>query len=199
MAGDSTCSLNVHRFLPLTQAEGPGWRSCVWVQGCSRHCEGCFAHHIWSHEPRQLMMPEEIISQTLQDDRVEGITVLGGEPFEQPEPLAALLTLAWEVHLSTLVFSGFTYEQLLAADHPAIKVALSHTDVLIDGPYRQEERDSHRPMVGSSNQRFLFLTNRYTMDDFPPNRVEVRIGQDGSIALNGMGPVETLVRLFSKN
>ena len=197
-AEGSTCRLNVHRFLPLTQAEGPGWRSCVWVQGCSRHCEGCFAPHTWSHEPRLLMRPEEVVAQTLKDERVEGITVLGGEPFEQPEPLATLLTLAWEARLSTVVFTGFTHKQLLDNDHPAIKEALSHIDVLIDGPYRQSERDLHRPLVGSANQRFLFLTKRYAMDDFPPNKVEVRIGKDGSIALNGMGPVETLVRLMKK-
>ncbi len=140
------------------------------------------------------MSPEEIIAQSLQDSRVEGITVLGGEPFEQPEPLAKLLTLAWKNKLSTVVFTGYTHEQLLANGLPAVTTALCHTDVLIDGPYRKEERDFSRPLVGSANQRFLFLTDRYVMDDFPPNRVEVRIGKDGSIALNGMGPMEKIIR-----
>ena len=193
MAEDSTCRLNVNRFLPVTQAEGPGWRSCVWVQGCSRRCEGCFSPHTWSHEVCQLMSPEEIIAQSLQDSRVEGITVLGGEPFEQPEPLAKLLTLAWKNKLSTVVFTGYTHEQLLADGLPAVTTALCHTDVLIDGTYRKAERDFSRPLVGSANQRFLFLTDRYVMDDFPPNRVEVRIGKDGSIALNGMGPMEKII------
>ena len=193
MAEASTCRLNVHRFLPLTQAEGPGWRSCVWVQGCNRHCPGCFSPHTWGHEPRLLMEPEEIIFQTLQDERVEGITVLGGEPFEQPEPLATLLTLAWEAKLSTVVFTGYTHEQLLTNSLPSVKVALNHIDVLIDGPYQQSVRDFSRPLVGSANQRFLFLTDRYTMEDFPPNRVEVRIGKDGSLALNGMARMEILL------
>ena len=194
MAEVSTCSLNVHRFLPLTQAEGPGWRSCVWVQGCNRHCEGCFSPKTWSHEPRQLMNPEEIIAQSLKDKRVEGITILGGEPFEQPESLAALLSQAWEAHLSTVVFTGFTHEQLLAQKHPDIDTALRHTDVLIDGPYLQAQRDFSRPLVGSANQRFLFLTDRYTMRDFSPNKIEIRIGKDGTVALNGMGEMETIIR-----
>ena len=187
MAEASTCSLNVHRFLPLTHAEGPGWRSCVWLQGCSRHCEGCFSPKTWSHEPRQMMSPEDIITQSLKDKRVEGITILGGEPFEQPEPLAALLSLAWETHLSTVVFTGFTHEQLVAKEISAIETVLRHTDVLIDGPYLQAQRDFSRPLVGSANQRFLFLTDRYTMRDFSPNRIEIRIRRDGTIALNGMG------------
>ena len=133
------------------------------------------------------MSPEEIITQSLKDKRVEGITILGGEPFEQPEPLAALLSLAWENHLSTVVFTGFTHEQLVAKEISAIDTVLRHTDVLIDGPYLQAKRDFSRPLVGSANQRFLFLTDRYTMRDFSPNRIEIRIGKDGTIALNGMG------------
>ena len=196
----STCrTLNVHRFLPLTHAEGPGWRSCVWVQGCNRHCPGCFVPQTWGHEPHQMMEPEEIIFQTLQDERVEGITILGGEPFEQPEPLAALLALAWEAHLSTVVFTGFTHEQLLTNNKPAVEVALRHTDVLIDGPYQQSERDFSRPLVGSANQRFLFLTDRYKMQDFATNKIEVRIGKDGSIALNGMGQIEDICNLLLKH
>ena len=140
------------------------------------------------------MTPEEIVSKTLQDNRVEGITVLGGEPFEQPEPLATLLTLAWEAKLSTVVFTGYTHEQLLAISLPSVQVALNHIDVLIDGPYQQAVRDFSRPLVGSANQRFLFLTDRYMMEDFPPNRVEVRIGKDGSLALNGMARMEFLLR-----
>ncbi len=134
-----------------------------------------------------MMSPEEIITQSLKDKRVEGITILGGEPFEQPEPLAALLSLAWENHLSTVVFTGFTHEQLVAKEISAIDTVLRHTDVLIDGLYLQAKRDFSRPLVGSANQRFLFLTDRYTMSDFSPNRIEIRIRRDGTIALNGMG------------
>jgi anaerobic ribonucleoside-triphosphate reductase activating protein len=140
-----------------------------------------------------MMSPEDIITQSLKDKRVEGITILGGEPFEQPESLAALLSLAWENHLSTMVFTGFTHEQLVAKEISAIDTVLRHTDVLIDGPYLQAQRDFSRPLVGSANQRFLFLTDRYTMRDFSPNRIEIRIGKDGTIALNGMG------EMFGKN
>jgi anaerobic ribonucleoside-triphosphate reductase activating protein len=107
--------------------------------------------------------------------------------------LAALLSLAWENHLSTVVFTGFTHEQLVAKEISAIDTALRHTDVLIDGPYLQAQRDFSRPLVGSANQRFLFLTDRYTMRDFSSNRIEIRIGKDGTIALNGMG------EMFGKN
>lgn len=189
----STCRLNVHRFVAATRAEGPGTRSCVWLQGCSRHCPGCFATATWSHAPRLTMTPADIIGQALAAPHVEGITVLGGEPFEQPQALACLLAAAHRHHLSTLVFTGYTHEELTAARQADIAMALAHTDVLVDGPYRQEQRDFGRPLVGSANQRFLFFSSRYSMSDFAPNRVEVRISPDGTIGLNGMGPMETLI------
>jgi anaerobic ribonucleoside-triphosphate reductase activating protein len=190
------CELNVHRLLPLTEAEGPGKRCCVWLQGCSHHCKGCFAEDTWDTAPRLLLSPSHIVEMAMKSG-VEGITVLGGEPFDQPEGLAEMTKLAWASGLSTLVFTGYTHEQLIASGHPHIQEALAHTDVLIDGPYIAEQRSFNRPLVGSDNQRILFLTNRYSMADFKPNRIELRISKEGSIAANGMGNMETVKQLMT--
>ncbi len=186
-----TTTLNINRLLPVTEAEGPGRRTCLWLQGCSRHCEGCFSPHTWDSTPHLLLSPADVIRQAL-DEGVEGLTLLGGEPFEQAEPLAELLRLAWAARLSTVVFTGFTHEQLIAMEEPYVREALAHTDVLIDGPYIERLRDFSRPMVGSANQRFIFLTGRYAMAHFKANRIEIRILPDGTTAINGMGHIEQL-------
>ena len=190
--------MNVHRIEPLTHAEGPGARCCIWMQGCSRHCPGCFATATWSTAPRRLMSADDIISLTRSQPGIEGITILGGEPFEQPEELAALTAKAWNEQLSTIVFTGYTYEELLAARNPYWDEALRHTDVLIDGPYIEQQRSFRRPLAGSDNQRFHFLTSRYRMSDFKRNTIEVRISPDGTARINGMGDLRALQERFSR-
>ena len=190
--------VNVHRIEPLTRAEGPGIRCCVWMQGCSRHCQGCFATATWSTHPRRLMSVDDIIRQAVSHPEVEGITILGGEPFQQPEALAELTAKASGCGLSTIVFTGYTYEELTAARNPSWDKALSHIDVLIDGPYIEAQRSFRRPLVGSDNQRFHFLTSRYRMDDFRRNTIEVRISPDGTARLNGMGDLRALQQRFLK-
>ena len=182
--------LNVNRIVHSTRAEGPGLRCCVWTQGCSIHCEGCFAHDKWDFTPRWLVSPADILDSVLPTE--EGLTVLGGEPFDQAEPLAELLCSAQQRGLSTVVFTGYTLEVLRARRNVDIDRALAHIDVLIDGPYVDKQAQNSRPLVGSSNQRFLFLTDRYTAADFESNRLEIRIGTNGSIGINGMADSATL-------
>lgn len=138
------------------------------------------------------MTVDDIISQTLTHPDVEGITILGGEPFQQPEALAALTTKAWKQGLTTIVFTGYTHEELKSAHNPLWDEALSHTDVLIDGPYIEQQRSFSRPLAGSDNQRFIFLTQRYQMSDFHRNTIEVRITPDGVARFNGMGDFKAL-------
>ena len=94
--------------------------------------------------------------------------------------------------------NDYTYEELTAVRNPSWDKALSHIDVLIDGPYIETQRSFRRPLVGSDNQRFHFLTNRYRMDDFRRNTIEVRISPDGTARLNGMGDLRALEQRFLK-
>ncbi len=73
---------------------------------------------------------------------------------------------------------------------------LQYTDVLIDGPYIEALRSFAVPMIGSSNQRFHFLTDRYSMEDIPPNRIEARVDSDGRLVCNGMGDFEKLKEIM---
>ena len=191
--------LNVNRFLPITEVEGPGFRSCVWFQGCHIRCNGCFAYELWESKEKLLYTPNELISKV--PPHAEGITVLGGEPFEQERGLMMLLELAREKGLSTIVFTGYTIDFLKAKASKYVPLILSNIDVLIDGPFIESLRSYDTPLIGSSNQRFHFFTNRYSMSDFEKNKYEIRISKEGTLSINGMGNTDLIYTIHnvSKN
>jgi anaerobic ribonucleoside-triphosphate reductase activating protein len=191
--------LRIHRFLPATSVEGPGLRACIWVQGCSIRCPGCFNPGTWSEKGGYLVTPEELSSEIVATPGLEGVTFLGGEPFDQAEPLAELGRLVRAVGLSVMTFTGYEYGKLRDGDLPGWRELLAITDLLVDGRYLRSSPDHRRPWVGSTNQRFHFLSPRYRhlADQLEsiPDRLEVRLRPDGSVLLNGMAPVGLLEEL----
>lgn len=181
-------NINVYKILNKTKVEGPGLRFCIWVQGCSRHCKGCWAKSTWSHNINKLMSVDEIFSLIQNEKEVEGVTFLGGEPFEQAEALSLLAQKVKAAGLSVMTFTGGNFEELKASDDIFVQNLLQYTDLLIDGAFEQNEFDLTRPWVGSKNQRYIFLSDRYCLEDINnyTNKVEVRIGKNGTIFINGM-------------
>jgi len=112
------------------------------------------------------MDTEEIVHTIKANDRIEGVTCSGGEPFAQAEALAAILRGVRSSQCGTIVFSGYRLEYLRQRDvhDSAIADALGLIDVLIDGVYMEERNNSHMQMRGSDNQRIHFLTDRYAND-----------------------------------
>ena len=191
--------MRVARIIPVTRAEGPGKRFCLWVQGCHIGCPGCYATALQDPNGGYEISVEEIISD-LENYRneVEGITLLGGEPMEQAAELSALAEAAQKSNLSVITFTGYTYDDLLGCNDGSKRDLLQHTDILLSGPYLEAERDFSRPLVGSKNQEIHFLSDRYTKKDFfnYHNRFEIRVLQDGSIQLNGMGDLTYIKNLL---
>lgn len=184
--------LRVAHVVPRTVAEGPGTRYAVWVQGCTVRCPGCFNPHLWTARGGTLRDPDALVAEAADAD-VDGITLLGGEPLDQPAAAAALVSRAQGAGLSTVVFTGRTFEELRCGDDPAVGALLAATDLLVDGPYDAARPDHGRPWVGSTNQQFHFLTDRFGPQDLvAPDRVEVRVGADGSVELNGWADEELL-------
>nr|WP_281250874.1 4Fe-4S cluster-binding domain-containing protein [Sinomonas mesophila] len=159
-------------------------RTAVWFQGCSIRCTGCINPHLFSPRGGYIVDPVEVVNGARERD-VEGLTLLGGEPFDQPGAGAALALAAQRAGLGVITFSGYVYEDLEARMDAA--ALLSGTDLLIDGPYRADQAEMERALVGSTNQRFVHLSDRYT--DYDPaqaiNRVELRVGPDGSVEVAG--------------
>lgn len=115
----------------------------------------------------------------------EGLTILGGEPFDQRPAVATLARRAQEVGLGVICFTGFIYRDL--RQDPIATAVLDHVDLLVDGPYDQQVPERGRALVGSTNQEFHQLTSRYAGYDptATRNRVELRIGRDGTIQTAG--------------
>jgi anaerobic ribonucleoside-triphosphate reductase activating protein len=117
-------------------------------------------------------------------DDITGVTVIGGEPMAQPGPLRAFLAGCHDLGLGTMVFTGYTLDQIKRS--PEKLAVLDSLDVLIDGLYRADLPDTRRRFVGSTNQRVHYLTDRYGDDDFTGARTtEFRIDADGTVTING--------------
>ena len=191
-------ALRIHRVVHRTEAEGPGSRACVWVQGCSIRCDGCFNPGTWSPFSGQSVSPSSLAVDLGRVEGIEGLTIMGGEPFDQAEACATLAEGVRDFGLSTMVFTGYRYEELFNRDNGARRL-LAATDLLVDGPYIRDQPEIHRPWIGSANQRFINLTTRYQdvlIDQLAHrNRVELRLTPSGVVMLNGMADQDVLTAL----
>lgn len=187
--------MKLHRIVSKTFAEGPGCRFCIWVQGCPHQCEGCFATDTWdmaSGEEYSVQQIITVLEGVLPD--IDGITLLGGEPFLQAEELSQLAVFVKEHNKNVIAFSGYTYSELSASAENGVQKLLAATDLLIDGRYIEELQDFSRPLAGSSNQQFVYLTDKITPEEMAAykNRFEIRITRDGVVTVNGMGDINKL-------
>lgn len=171
--------------MPLTKVLGPGNRFAIWVQGCPFHCKGCLAPDSLNIDSGYLFSISVLAEEILSQQSIEGITISGGEPFEQAASLVQLIDLVkQEKNLGIIVYSGYDYEKLMRKAKSEIEVShlLEKIDLLIDGLYIETKNDGFS-MKGSSNQRFICLTDRYKefVDALimnPHRAVEFHVGLD---------------------
>ncbi len=196
--------VNLASWLPATEAEGPGLRAALWVQGCQFLCPGCCNPNFLRITPRELVTSESLLNRLVAAKAqfvIEGLTLLGGEPMLQAQGLSELAAGAHKLGLSVMVFTGYTLAELRADPLPGTDALLSHTDVLVDGRYVAELRETRRAWAGSSNQVFHYLSDRYDSSIEQTNdgqqRVEVRLRNDGRVDVNGW-PADSLTRRRTK-
>ena len=135
--------------------DGPGLRYVVFTQGCPHHCRGC--HNPETHDPGGgiLRDTDDLLQAVEENPLLSGVTFSGGEPFLQPEPLAAMARKVKKAGKTVLVYTGYTLEQLVADRNAAVRELLLLTDTLVDGPYIEALRDPDLTFRGSANQRIL--------------------------------------------
>lgn len=182
--------INIAHFLARSQAEGPGWRAALWVQGCPILCKGCINQEMLPFIDRHWVEVEALVTRILSINDIEGITFLGGEPFAQADALAEVAQQVRHHGLSVMTFTGYTLEELYLKDEAGVKNLLAHTDLLISGPFIQERFTDKLPWIGSDNQEYHFLTERYrhmqsTLHTSNLNSVEVRLRAD-ELHINGL-------------
>lgn len=187
--------MRVYQYIHQTKAEGPGNRFAIWVQGCPHKCPGCFEKDTWdSYGGFELSLEEVIGEFNKAAGFVDGVTILGGEPFEQAEELAEFAEYVRQSGKTVITFTGYTYVSLQARSDLSIDKLLRNTDILMDGEYVQALRDFSRPMVGSQNQNIIFLSDRIPMKEYYSykNSIEVRMSPNGRIRINGMGDFDKI-------
>lgn len=177
----------IHAFNRGSRANGPGLRAVIWFQGCSLGCPGCFNPATHSprggHESDTEALAAEILALS---DQIEGVSISGGEPFQQPAALLDLLCRLDGTHLSRLVFTGYTVPEINRRSMgPEV---LRHLDVLIAGRYAAAHPVGHG-LLGSANQRIHLLTDRYTLSQLStiPRR-ELILHADGTMTISGISP-----------
>lgn len=145
-------------------ANGVGVRTVLFVSGCTHHCKGCFQPETWNFDygERYTKETEDEIIESLRPDYVDGITLLGGEPFEpenQRELVKLLRRIKKELPQKTVwSFSGYTYEELTGDSRAVCEVTnemLSMLDVLVDGEFVEAKRNISLRFRGSENQRLI--------------------------------------------
>ncbi|MFV8754911.1 4Fe-4S single cluster domain-containing protein [Nannocystaceae bacterium ST9] len=173
-----------------TDAEGPGRRYAIWVQGCPMRCPGCCNPEYLAFRGGQASDAEALIERVLAAHRrraIEGISLLGGEPFAQAGPLARVAEALRAEGLSVMIYSGYTLAELRAMPEPAIARLLAACDLLVDGRYDRDQPDRERRWIGSRNQVLHVFGDRYAPDD-PRFRaretVEIRLVA-GELTING--------------
>ncbi len=182
----SDAVLNVAQVVPRTEAEGPGHRYAVWVQGCPFRCPGCCNPEMLSFEPRRAMPVDALLEDVGHHD-VEGVTFLGGEPISQAAAFADLAEGVRAAGLTVMIFSGHTLAELRAMNDAEVERLLAATDLLVDGRYQASLRTTERRWIGSTNQVMHFLSSAYDPGDprfLGPNHLEIRM-VNGQLTLNG--------------
>ena len=148
-------------------ADGPGCRVSLFVSGCRNHCTGCFNQETWDfcYGEEYTAETEENILQALAPDYIQGLSLLGGDPFE-PENQRELLRLLRRVKSAfpkkdIWAYTGYTLERLQKAEgHPHCDVTdemLSMIDILVDGPFIEARKNISLRFRGSDNQRIIDL------------------------------------------
>lgn len=139
--------------------DGPGIRYSIFVQGCSHGCPGC--HNPESHSPKggELRSIESVLDGIRSNKLIAGVTLSGGEPFEQPHACAVLAQQLKADGYNIWTFTGYLYEDLIKMSraNPDIACLLNNIDVLVDGPFVEELKSLELDWRGSSNQRVIDL------------------------------------------
>jgi len=183
-----TAVVALHALEPRSRANGPGVRFVVWFQGCNLGCPGCYNPETHEGDAPIQTRTGELAAQIAAAKGIEGVSISGGEPMQQPEALLELLTILRQTtELSLLVFSGYRRAEVeRMALGPAI---LDQLDVLIDGRFVSTQRLA-TGLRGSRNQGIVLLSDRYQEAEVaatPP--AEIKISASGEVVLTGVDPL----------
>lgn len=144
---------------------GPGKRLVIWTTGCPRKCKNCITPRLQSPNPEMDVNTNEQyleIVKKLNGEKIEGITISGGDPFFQKNELLKFIELLKNLTDDILIYTGYTYEEIVnMLSKNEIDYLKNNIAVLIDGPYIDELNDNKSVLRGSTNQNIYIFNNKY--------------------------------------
>ena len=161
---------------------GPGKRVLLFLQGCSIHCEGCINRHLWDFGKGKNATPEEIIS-FCRDNRVEGITLHGGEPLDQANGLYPIIKTLKKERFTVILFTGYNKLQLNIYQRRIWNLS----DIVICGKFDLKKRNEYLQFRGSTNQRVIRRKGKYKHYRIQDGKTAaiLSIGLDGNLNIKG--------------
>jgi anaerobic ribonucleoside-triphosphate reductase activating protein len=149
--------IRIAGVIPESIVDGPGIRYTVFTQGCYHNCPGC--HNPQTHDPEKGYNKDidVIINEIKKDPLITGLTISGGEPFLQVPAILELTKRAQAIGLDVLIYTGYTYEELIALNDEMVKEVLMTANYLIDGRFELDKKSYTLEFKGSSNQRLIDL------------------------------------------
>ena len=149
--------MNYLQIEKTSVANGPGVRVVLWVSGCKIHCKGCHNPESWDFCAGKLFdeNAKQELFKALDKTYIRGITISGGNPLDQPCEIFLLITEIKNKfpNKDIWLYSGYTYDEIRSYREKF--KGLMGVDVLVDGPYIEEQRDITLKFRGSKNQRLI--------------------------------------------
>lgn len=184
-------SLRVHAVLPRSAANGPGTRFTIWTQGCTLGCPGCFnpATHAVDAGGGAVPVADLVDTVLAESAQIEGVTLTGGEPLEQPVAVAALCAaIRARSDLGIVILTGFSRAEI--ETDPGRRSAVAAADTVVAGRYNQRRRLG-TGLRGSDNKVYWHCTGRYGTADFAAvPALEIEVAVDGTLTVTGMAVLE---------
>lgn len=149
--------IKVAKILYETTTDGPGFRTSIYCQGCNHHCQGCHNPQTWDFNGGTIYSVEELFN-IINNEELSNVTFSGGDPMFQVDAFTELAKMIKnKTNKSIWCYSGYTYEQI--KESPKMSLILPFLDVLVDGPFIMEKRNTDLKFRGSENQRIIYLKN----------------------------------------
>lgn len=152
-----TGRLRIAGIEPESFVDGPGIRFSIFTQGCTHNCLGCHNPQTHDFEGGHFISLTELLSMIEENPLLDGVTFSGGDPMFQAASLVPLAREIKERGMNLVIFTGFTYERLVAMkdEKPEMLELLSFADILVDGPFVLAQRCLSLKFRGSKNQRII--------------------------------------------
>ena len=144
-------NINVLSIIRGTTVDGPGFRTSIYLAGCTHRCPGCHNPGSWDFKGGTPMAIDEIMAIVREEDF--DVTLSGGDPLCSPEATLSLVKALKADNRNIWLFSGYTWEEIIT--NPLLKEIAANVDVIVDGPFIEALKDPDLLFRGSSNQRLI--------------------------------------------